>query len=723
MKTQLLVACLGAFVVACTAAPVRDVADPAKTAGVPPVVEQPSGVEQRPRTRLIAGSNRVARKRINEVYPAIVPRRQGPIESMRRGPDRATGEITLDFKGADVREVVAAILGELLRLNYTIDPNVSGSVTVTTSRPVAKSALIPILDSVLAAQGLVLAGNETLYRVARVDTVSAIASGGIDLAGGDLEGGVRVYPLAYLGAAEFQKILEPLLPAKTILRPDTARNFLVVAGSIATHGLVDEAIGIFDIDQMADQNVSLISLESAEAAEVVEELDRIFGVAGLKASQVPLIQFLPIKRLNAVMVITRQSAYLNRARQWVLRLDRIQDPDEPRLYVYYLQNGSAQKMAETLNGVSGTLDGRDVPNKVRASIAGTPLATTPATPLAAGPTAVSSRRVAPSGTSITVDEERNALLISTSPKKFVRIEKVLATLDIEPLQVLIEASIFEVDLVDELRFGIQYAISGGGLGLSNNSLTTLTGGTASTTNASGLVTPTIAPLLPGFSFALNGASASRLILDTLSDLTEVKMISSPNVIVQNNKTARLKVGDEVPIVTQTSASTVSDNPQIVNNVQYRSTGVNLEVRPRVNASGLVTLQIDQEVSDVRVTTSSSIDSPTITTRSLLTTATIRSGDTVFLGGLIRRDAGEGKRGIPLLHDLPLIGALFGQTVKTARRVELVVLLRPVIIASPEDAQIATSNMRQKFLALLAREGTALRQPRRIIGNDDQTGGT
>ncbi len=272
-------------------------------------------------------------------------------------------------------------------------------------------------------------------------------------------------------------------------------------------------------------------------------------------------------------------------------------------------------------------------------------------------------------------------------------------------------------LRDELRYGIQYAVSNGGLGFATDGDASLTRGTTATGGAAELVTTLINPLLPGFNFTLHGTSRTRLIVDILSALTEVNMISSPNILVLDNQVARLRVGDEVPIVTQTTTSTVTDNPLIVNTVQYRSTGVTLEVTPRVNASGLVTLEIAQEVSDVAVTTSSNIDSPTIQNRSILSTVVVQDAETVMLGGLIREEAIDSKSGIPVLHELPIIGNLFGQTETSARRTELVVLIRPRVIASAKEARDMTLDMRRKFLTLLQLEQTGVRQPRRFVDED------
>ena len=316
------------------------------------------------------------------------------------------------------------------------------------------------------------------------------------------------------------------------------------------------------------------------------------------------------------------------------------------------------------------------------------------------------------GLRISANVERNALLISATHNEYRLIEDVLAKLDLPALQVMIETTIFEVVLNDKLRYGIQYALLNGGLGIGEGGTTGLTRGTATVTN-NNITTPLISAQLPGFSFAIDGATKSRFIFDALSEITELNVLSSPNILVLNNQTARLQVGDEVPIIIQQSTATVGDNPQIVNSVQYRSTGVSIEVTPHVNASGLVTLEIAQNISDVTSTVTSTINSPTIRNRSLVTTVSVKSGESIMLGGLIRERATEGNAGIPLLHDLPLIGFLFGQTESTSERTELVIMIRPIVLTTPADAQHVTRIMQRKFHALLRNQSSLIRQPRRL----------
>jgi general secretion pathway protein D len=176
-------------------------------------------------------------------------------------------------------------------------------------------------------------------------------------------------------------------------------------------------------------------------------------------------------------------------------------------------------------------------------------------------------------------------------------------------------------------------------------------------------------------------------------------VSAPELLVLDHHTAALQVGDQVPVITQTAASTITSNPEVLNSVQYLNTGVVLQVTPRVNTSGLVTLDIDQAVSDVSKTTTSSIDSPTITQRRIVTSAVVQDGETIALGGLILQNQSDGKGGIPILSDLPYLGSLFSSTNRSTDRTELLVLLTPRIVRNTQEARGVTEELRSRLRSI------------------------
>jgi general secretion pathway protein D len=757
---------------ACTAGPVREVSEIPEATVIPPGIAQAGsprgpigGTNPRPRGTQV-GSRTITPPMIDELYLGGGKPIDAKGAQPARGP-KSVGDITLDFKDADIQEVARVILGDLMKVNYVIDPDVSGAITLQTGRPINKSALLAALEAALEGRGARVVTFGNIYRVTKIPGVSAIAVGGISVGPGAIpEGaGLKIFPLEYINAEEMTKILQPMLPEGSIVATDAERNLVMVAGTGPVLALASGTVNIFDVDQMAGQTVLLTSLEHVDAQTMVSELEGVFAAGGKAGPRGPL-KFMAIDRLNAVMVISRQVRYIEEARHWIYRLDRTRSANENRLFVYYVQNGRASDLAKTLrnifaegNAVDTSVDSsqsrtirrpnvirtepdyprtptttspqpaQGLPSQTAAREAASATPSTPSTATLAAQTGGGESSLlgrgqqagggpgvagaAPgrlsNGVRITADEKNNALLIAATPKDFELIQDVLDKLDLIPLQVLIEATIFEVTLRDQLKYGLQYLISNGGLGFANDGTTVLTRGT-SLTDLAAAATAT----LPGFAFTLNGSDRVRFVLDALSQLTEVNVISSPHVLVLDNQSARLQVGDEVPIITQTATSTLTSNPLIVNSVQYRNTGVTLEVTPRVNSGGLVTMDIAQEVSDVTQTTSSTIQSPTIQQRSIVSTVAIQDAETIMLGGLIREDATATQAGIPILHRLPIVGTLFGSNDGTARRTELIVLITPRVIASASDARDMTQDMRRKFLNLLKLQQQGVPQPRRVI---------
>lgn len=646
-------------------------------------------------------------------------------ESSRAGGARPSGaapgdpaDVTLNFAGADIRDVINAVLGETLKLNYVIDPEVTGPVTFNVSRPISRSEVLSTLEAVLNSRGATMVQSDGIIRVMplRKDGKSNAAP---PLAGG-MAAGQRseVLPLRFVAAGDMQKVLEKALPAGTPVSGDDKRRLVLVQGTPDELKLAEDTVRIFDIDQMAGTSIALLPLRNAEPAAMVEELRSIFA-ATRKEADADAIRFVAVARLHAVMVISRSGRYLDDAQAWVSRLDRVQDLTQRRVYVYNLQYAKAAQIGEKLQGL---LTGLNIHFKPPASAAGdTGLAPTapgfegpakplpppvlaeavpppaapqpaPAAPAPAAPGA--SADTSDTGVRIEADEAHNSLLISANAKDYELIRQVLAGIDVPPLQVLIEVTVAEVVLNDNLNYGVEYFINSG----KTNTLLT-------TSNIAA-----IAPVVPGFNLSwVAGNFAPRAILDMLSNITETKVISTPRLLVLSNQTARLQVGDVVPIITQSAASTVTSNPLVLNNVTYKETGVVLEVTPRVNSGGYVTMDLNQSVSTVVPTSTSQIDSPTFQQRRLNSTVSVKSGETILLGGLIQQNDSRGSQGIPILHDLPGIGPLFGSHKNSAGRTELIMLMTPHVISNEAESRSLTARIEQEFQTVL--DGRNLAAPR------------
>jgi len=291
---------------------------------------------------------------------------------------------------------------------------------------------------------------------------------------------------------------------------------------------------------------------------------------------------------------------------------------------------------------------------------------------------------------ITADEANNALLIYATTQEWSTVQASLVQLDIPPLQVLLEASIAEVTLSGQLNYGLQYFFNSGRFQFNN-----VSGSTASPL-----------PTYPGFDLLYSGGSGANIILNLLGTISTVKVLSSPNLLVLNNQKAHLQVGDEVPVATQSAVSTSAAGAPVVNSIEYRDTGVILDVTPRVNASGLVLLDISQEVSTVAQTTSSSINSPTIQERRVNSAIAVGDGQTIVLAGLIQTSTTRSDTGIPYLMNIPGLGFLFKSHSFTKDHTELLLLLTPHVIRDQLSAGAISDEVRRKVPLVAVRPAEA-----------------
>jgi general secretion pathway protein D len=617
----------------------------------------------------------------------------------------AAGEITLNVVDAELREVVRLVLQDALGVNYVIDPSVGGRITVQTMRPLPADDLLTVLDSVLRMNGAALVRDGDLYKILPIE--QAISSGPIPdvepLADAGNPGfGVRVVPLRFVSATAMAPVLEPFAPPSGAIQIDPARNLILLAGMPDQLATLSGLITMFDVDWLQGMSFGLFPLDNAPAAQLVEELHQIFS--SLEGGPLEgLVDFVPIERLNAVLVVASQPTYLDQAEVWIDRLDRIGDGEEPRIFVYSAQNARATNLADVLSEMfdarATTVEGSGLlaPGQEGIELSTTSAFSPTAEPGEEEQTAISQaiRSAAapgrpvrePSGPEdadirIIADDTTNSLVIRAAPREYQKIREALQDLDILPLQVLIEATIAEVTLNDQLRFGVEWFFQSGDFEFAFDP---------------GSLTP-----LAGFRGFFASGNDVRILLQALDEVTDVNVVSSPQLMVLDNQTARIQVGDQVPITVQSATSVIDADSPIVNSIEYRDTGVILLVTPRVNASGLVIMEIQQEISNVVQAPSQTVSettSPTINQRQINSTVAIASGETVALGGLIQDERERSQSGIPLLSRIPILGALFSTRSNAVRRTELLVLITPSVVENPARARAVTQELRNRLRRL------------------------
>ncbi|WP_244490123.1 type II secretion system secretin GspD [Rhizobium sp. Root483D2] len=591
---------------------------------------------------------------------------------------------TINLVDAPVALAAKKILGDIMGYTYLVDPKVTGTVTLQTSHAMSKQSLLDILEVSLAANGAAIVKKADRYEI--VPYSEATASNAI-ISGGRLpknEPGmkVQVLQLKYIAADEMRDIIEEVSKKGAVLRTDPARNYIVVAGNNGELSAIREAISVFDVDWMKGMSTALYPLKASQPQELVKELNSVFGADAGPNSKT--IRFIPNTRLNAVLAITSRPAYLPKVSAWIAKLDKIAQTNEEQLFVYEIQNRPAAELAKVLQNVlasaksnGGTMARPSpvAPDLVADTMQSEGVDYSPEAQVESEPALLTSGTVP----SVVADTENNALLISTNAREYQRIEQILRQLDVLPTQVFLEAVIAEVTLNDELKFGLRWYLENGNHSLGLSDL------------ASGAVTAAF----PGFNWTHVSANAQSA-LSALSSVTKVKVISSPNLMVINNQQAKLQVGDQVPVITQTSTSTESANAVIINSVEMKDTGIILSVTPRINSSGRVMLDIQQEVSNVVATTTSGIDSPTIQQRKIATRVVVHDGESLALGGLIQEKKSLNQRKVPVLGDIPLLGNAFKSKTDGINRTELIIFIRPRIVRDSEEARQATDEFRQQF---------------------------
>ncbi len=649
-----------------------------------------------------------------ELYPGtgqFVSRKSRP----RSGKPAGHGEYSLNFDDADLGEVAKVILSDILGENYLLSPKVTGRVTLQTTHPLSRSELLPTLDMVLQINNAAMVFQDGLYQIKpKTEALSSSAFNTFNKYRNKLAAGyqIKVVPVRNVAVEELAEIIKPLMQEKAILHVDSNRNMLLVAGTPGEIARTMDMVETFDVDIMKGRSFGLFPLRNVEAKTIIEELRRVFNGSTEKTGK-SFFQFMEIERLNAILAITQQPKYLKEIERWVLRLDKANTSAGGGVNVYRVQHVDAVGLASTLNEIFSGNTRKDRP----ASVASGRKTVEVSNKKQAGKNKIrSAAHIAATligdvgDVKIIADEINNALIVVATAQDYAVVHRVIKQLDVMPLQVLIDATIVEVTLTDELKYGIQWFLShqNGGQHAAGSLPTLSSGGVDLTKTVSNLA---LGAATGGFGYAFTSNSGDiSAVLSAAATDNKINVISSPSLMVLNNQEATMQVGDEVPIRTTESTNTNdATNPIQTSSIQQRKTGVKLKVKPRVNANGLVIMDIEQSVENVADSkvSGSNIDSPTISTREFTSSVAVQSGETVILGGLIKDDDTFNKGGIPVLHELPLIGPLFGSTTKKNIKTELVVLITPRVVKSRLEARLITNEFKRKLTGIYVETGEAV----------------
>ena len=614
----------------------------------------------------------------------------------KRSAKPKTGNIEFNIPSADVRTLARIVLGDTLRIPYTVQVKDDVDVGLATPGPVNRTQLLELFEASLKKADLAMVWKGSGYVIETVAEAKAEGTGFLP----DRGFGTEAITLQFANAEELKKLLDSVVPG-AVQSVDAARNSLVIAGTEAQRKSAHDLIAQFDVNWLRSTSFALYVPERTDSRLIVPELEKLINAPD--APTRGLVRLISMEKLNGIIAISQQKQYLEDVRRWIEVLDREGGNNEARLFVYRAQNGRSKDLVKTLTGAFGSGGSGDstsqsgsmsdsrggsdgIDNPPRNTNSGPGLAASPAGSGGSNSGGNGGGLLGALKVSISSDEINNAVVVFGSPHDYAIVEDALRKLDVPPIQVLIEAAITEVGLNDALRYGVQWNFQ---TGESNFALS----------QSSDSTNPT--RILPGFSYFYSNKNDIRASLNALEERTNVKVVSAPKLMVLNNQTASLQVGDQVPIQTASSQSAIGSNSPVINQIEYRDTGVILKITPRVNASGGVLLDIAQEVSDVSGGSKNSTSStPTISTRKVATTVQVQDGQVIALGGLFRDNKSFGKNGLPILSRIPILGGLlFGNNDNSQRRTELIILIKPHVLRTPADLTAITEEMREKISTL------------------------
>lgn len=602
--------------------------------------------------------------------------------------------VELNYEQADLR-VVLEELADALDITLIIDPTIADKVSVRTSanRPLTQEDIWPLIRLLSRQVGVTIERTGDVYYARKqVSNLPDQISTPADSASATGSLVMQITPLTYVSIESALEILLPLVePDGRVVRISN-NNTLAISASPSQLSRINELLEVIDSDPFQNQGLHLYQLSYANAAEVATELEEILT---LIEGASPAYQVKGLVRINSILVTAPANRGFDEISRWVQILDADREEQAEQLFHYRVKNLTAVDLATTLTDVFALNEEEDAPVQPRETSAETINIVTPdgntvsrtvptfdagfAAAPAAGNVAVS----ADLRVTIVADEATNSLLIRANPRDYRQLLATINQLDSVPLQVMINAVIAQITLTDETRFGVDWSRVADNA--STNAISTQT-------RTGFLPNGGLDGLLFTKSF-LDGAARVEATLEAIASNNEVRLLARPSLTVVNNMEGEIQIGAEVPVQSGTQTTGTGDN--IISSIQYRPTGIELYITPRINDDGVVNMTIRQVLSSIQEDTGVA-GNPVFQNQEISTTVVVRDGENVVLGGLIQSSNSDLNSGLPGISRIPVLGALFGYQQDTAERKELFIVLRPEVVNLNESSSAGYVEILRRF---------------------------
>ena len=621
---------------------------------------------------------------------------------------REAKHITLNFEGTELYDVITTFC-ELLKIDYVIEGNVEGKVTLQTFNKIPVEDLYSVLEQILALNNVAVVRSGNFYRFLQAPDAAKKPMSihiGDDPNIPDKERMIiQIIPLQHISVESMKKIISPLLTtnASFIEIPET-NNLMMIEMAYNVRRII-KVVQALDIDKLASSDIQLYKLRNADSEVLVQELEEVFSSMGYKEALGDSLSFLSLSRLNSVLVVNAFDKILPTIEFWINRLDQPISEGDVSTFVYYVQNGDAIALAGLLNGIfqdqgesanttSNTSAGSTATTKIKANVSGAATTSTSTNPVVQTTDGLSNDF---EGEIIILpDPDTNSLIIRTSPRNYPAILALIDKLDLFPQQVLIEVLIVDLDIDESTAAGLEIAFQG------SAGSTTVKGGSSSSTTKAGTLGTALgagtASLLAGGSFIIGDPDKLIAQLKLFASDSKTNILSNPILVTSDNKAATISITNEIPI--EQEAQIPSGGGSVVTStVEFRSVGIKLDITPKINADNYITLKISQEISSRGADVG---NQPSFNTRLVNTEVVLKDNQVLVMGGLMQTTTTDTVSGIPILKDLPYIGKLFGSESTSLNKTELMIFITPHVISNSEDSEFVTRQFKKRLSNLKSR---------------------
>jgi len=621
---------------------------------------------------------------------------------------REAKHITLNFEGTELYDVITTFC-ELLKIDYVIEGNVEGKVTLQTFNKIPVEDLYSVLEQILALNNVAVVRSGNFYRFLQAPDAAKKPMSihiGDDPNIPDKERMIiQIIPLQHISVESMKKIISPLLTtnASFIEIPET-NNLMMIEMAYNVRRII-KVVQALDIDKLASSDIQLYKLRNADSEVLVQELEEVFSSMGYKEALGDSLSFLSLSRLNSVLVVNAFDKILPTIEFWINRLDQPISEGDVSTFVYYVQNGNAIALAGLLNGIfqdqgesanttSNTSAGSTATTKIKANVSGAATTSTSTNPVVQTTDGLSNDF---EGEIIILpDPDTNSLIIRTSPRNYPAILALIDKLDLFPQQVLIEVLIVDLDIDESTAAGLEIAFQGFA------GSTTVKGGSSSSTTKAGTLGTALgagtASLLAGGSFIIGDPDKLIAQLKLFASDSKTNILSNPILVTSDNKAATISITNEIPI--EQEAQVPSGGGSVVTStVEFRSVGIKLDITPKINADNYITLKISQEISSRGADVG---NQPSFNTRLVNTEVVLKDNQVLVMGGLMQTTTTDTVSGIPILKDLPYIGKLFGSESTSLNKTELMIFITPHVISNSEDSEFVTRQFKKRLSNLKSR---------------------